>query len=473
MGLAAGAGGIRLVAVLGIDRLPLGSHIAFDARVAIVALIAVLLIGIVLAAPIAWFNTRGHVGNALHSETRGGTAGRAAQRLREGFIVCQIAMALVLVAGSGLLGLSLKRTMEVSPGFRPDHILSGEIYLPLKNYQDGKARLAFVEKLMDRMGGHPGVLFAGVASNVPLSGKSGKSSATVKGRSPQPGESPRGHYSYWVGGDYFRAMGYSLRAGRFLTPADSHRSEHVCLVDEDFASYYWPHTSAIGQRLFEGSVQQRDSEAFTVVGVVGHVKQAGLTDETAQGAIYYPYSFRGDNNLFVTVRTSLAPESLSLILQRTVREIDGDLPVTDIRSMETRIADGLVIRRSPTVLAGLFSAIALLLTTIGTYGVLSYAVAQRRREIGIRMALGARPEQIRGQFLSIALRLLVYGTILGSAGAWLAGRAMQTVLFHVPALDPAILAAAAGAIGMVALIACLLPAFRAARTSPVQALAQE
>jgi predicted permease len=473
LGLAVGAGGIRLLGALGVDRLPLGGRTAFDARLASVALAAAIVLGIVLAAPIAWFNLRRHLGNALQSESRGGTSGRAAQILRHSFIVSQVALAFMLLAGTGLLGLSLKRAMAVSPGFRSDHILTGQISLPSKSYPDGATRLAFVEELTGKIGRLPGVFSAGVVSNVPLSGNSGKSAAKVKGRNLRPRESPRGHYSYWVGGDYFGALGFSLRAGRFLTAADSRRAQRVCVVDEDFARYYWPDSSALGQRLFEGSEERNDAEAFTIVGVVGRVKQAGLTDDTAQGAIYYPYFFRNASDIFVVARTGLPPESLGLTMQRVVRQIDPDLPVNDLRSMETRIADSLVARRSPALLAGLFSGIALLLTAIGSYGVLSYAVAQRRREIGIRMALGARPEQIRGQFFSLALRLLACGTILGVMGAWLAGRAMQTVLFHVPALNFGILAGAAGVMGVVSLVACLLPAHRAARISPVEALGDQ
>src|ERR1017187_3991641 len=286
---------------------------------------------------------------------------------------------------------------------------------------------------------------------------------------PRPGESPPGHYSYGVGGDYFGALGFSLRAGRFLTAADSRRAERVCVVDEDFARYYWPHSSALGHRLFEGSEERTDAAAFTIVGVVGRVNQAGLTDAAAR-AIYYPYVFRSDD-IFVVARTGLPPESLGLTLQKVVRQIDPDLPVNDVRSMETRIADSLVARRSPALLAGLFSAIAVLLSGIGTYGVLSCAVAQRRREIGVRMALGARPDQIRSQFFALALRLLVCGTVLGLIGAWLTGRAMQTVLFHAPTLNLATLAGAAGIMGLVSLVACLLPSHRAARISPMEALA--
>jgi predicted permease len=472
LGTAVGAGGIRLLGALGYDRLPLGGQISFDMRLGLVALIAAIVLGIVLAAPIAWFNLRRHLGNALQSESRGGTSGRATQILRHSFIVSQIALAFILLAGAGLLGLSLQRAMAVSPGFQSDHVLTGQILLPWADYSEA-GRLKFVESLMVKVGHLPGVLSAGVVNNVPFSGHSGKSAATVMGHVRRPGESARGHYSYGVAGDYFRAMGFSLRAGRFLIADDSRRSERVCVVDEDFARYYWPHASAIGQRLWDGSEAGKDAEAFTVVGVVGQVKQAGLTEDEAQGAIYYPYAFRIGDSVFVAVRASVPPESLGLTLQKVVRQIDPDIPVNDLRSMETRIADSLVARRSPALLASLFSGIALLLTAVGTYGVLSFTVAQRRREIGLRMALGAEPRHIRRYFVRVSLRLLAGGVLLGLIGAWLTGQAMQAMLFRVPAFNLAVLTGALCIMTLVSLAACLLPSQRAARISPMETLAEE
>jgi len=472
LGLAVGAGGIQLLRGLGADRLPLGSRIVFDARLAMVGLVAAIVTGIVFAMPVAWFHLRPHLGNALQSESRGGTSGHGAQILRHAFIVSQIALAFILLAGAGLLSLSLQRVMAISPGFQSDHVLTGQVLLPWADYSEA-GRLKFVESLMDKLDHVPGVLSAGVVNNVPFSGNIGKSAATVMGHVRRPGESARGHYSYGVAGDYFRAMGFSLRAGRFLTADDSRRSERVCVVDEGFARYYWPNASAIGQRLWDGSEPGKDAEAFTIVGVVGGVKQAGLTEDEAQGATYYPYAFRIGDSVFVAVRTSLPPESLGLTLEKVVRQIDPDVPVSDLRSMDTRIADSLVARRSPALLAGLFSGIALLLTSIGTYGVLSYTVAQRRREIGVRIALGAQPGQIRIQFLSLSLRLLTAGTVLGLIGAWQAGRAMRTLLFEVPPLNVAVLAAAACVTVAVCLAACLVPSQRAAQISPMEALAEE
>lgn len=473
LALALGAAGIRLASALGADRLPLGTDIHFDARLAMVAFGAAILLGVALAAPIAWFSIRLRPSGGLQSEARGGTAARAAQTIRHSFVIAQIALAFGLLTGTGLLGLSLKRAMDVSPGFHADHVITGQISLVGNAYSSVESGLAFTERLSEELGHQPGVSAVGVATNIPFSGSSGKSSATVVGYVRSPGESLRANYSYGVGGDYFEAMGFSLREGRFLTAADSRRGERVCVVDRDFARYYWPHSSALGHRLFQGGDAGPDAEAFTIVGVVGSIKQSGLTDDTAQGAVYYPFLYRADGNIFVAVRGSLQPDRLGPALRRTTRQIDPELAVADIQTMDDRIAGSLLARRSPAVLAAAFSGIALLLIVIGSYGVLSYAVAHRRREIGVRVALGARPDQISGQFLWLALRLLAAGTGLGMIGAWMTSQAMRAVLFHVAGFSPAIVAGSAAVIAAVSLSACLLPARRAARISPVQALSDE
>src|SRR5205814_142088 len=190
--------------------------------------------------PIAWCNLSTHLAHSLQSESRAGTVNRAAQRLRHGFIVAQIALAFVLLAGAALLGLSLKKVMAVSPGFRADHVLTGEVTVPFSY----NAR-PFLDRLLDAIGQKPGVAASGAITNVPLSGESGKSAVTPKGYVPPAGESSHGHYLDWVTGDYFTALGIPLREGRFLTAADSHRAERVCVVDEDFARRYWPNGGAL------------------------------------------------------------------------------------------------------------------------------------------------------------------------------------------------------------------------------------
>jgi predicted permease len=472
LSLAVAAGGVRLVTALGADRLPLGAYIAFDWRLGMVALAAAIVLGVVLAWPIAWFHLRPHPGGALQAESRAVTTGRAAQTLRHSFIVAQLALGFVLLAGAGLLGLSLRRAMDVSPGFQPAHTLTGQISLVGNRYPSPAAGIAFADRLVGQLSQQPGVSAVGITNNIPFSGKNGKSAATAGGHVLRPGESPRGYYSYGVTGDYFQAMGLTLRAGRFLTAEDSHRNARTCVVDEDFARYNWPNATALGQRVFQDSSVGSEAEAFTVVGVVGRIKQAGLTDDTAQGAIYYPYIYRPDSNIFVVLRGRIGFAALKAGLQNEVRQIDPNLAVNEIESMDDRISASLLDRRSPAFLSAIFSGIALLLIALGTYGVLSYSVAQRRREIAIRMALGARPSEIQAHFLWLAFRLLVWGIILGFFGAWVTGQAIQAILFHVPAHSFTTLAGSAGVIALVALAACLLPAQRAARISPLQALAE-
>jgi len=470
LGVVVGAWGTQLLQILGANRLPLGALIAFDGWLALIGLVGAVILGVVIAVPIAWFNLGSHLANALQSESRSGTMSRAAQRLRHGFIVAQIALAFVLLAGAALLGLSLKKVLAVPPGFRADHVLAGECAF---TWELGKDRVAIVDRLLEAIRQQPGIAAAGTITNIPLSGDVGKTAVTPKGYVPPPGQTVQGHYSYGVSGDYFAALGIPLRDGRFLTSEDSRRPERVCVVDEDFARRYWPNGGVLGQRLAYGA-ESEEAKLFTIVGVVGAVKQAELTEAGGQGAVYYPYAHHGNAAaVFVVVRTSQNPEAFAETLRKLVRATQPEIAIDNLRSMDARIEESLITRRSPALLAGIFAGVALLLAAIGTYGVLSYAVAQRTREIGIRMAVGAQRHQIGAQFLSLGLRLLTTGTVLGIAGAWLAGRAMQSVLFGVPALPLAALFGTALVMAAVSLIACLIPARRAARVDPMVALRAE
>jgi predicted permease len=469
LGVLVGAWGTHLLQVLGANRLPLGAHIAFDGWLASIGLVGSVVLGVVIAMPSAWFNLRSHLANALQSDSRTGTINRATQRLRHGFIVAQIALAFVLLAGAALLGLSLKKAMAVSPGFRPDHVLTGECTV---SWDLQRERVGIVDRLLESIRQQPGIAATGTITNIPLNGDSGKTAVTPKGYVPPPGQSVHGHYSYAIHGDYFSALGIDLREGRFLTSADSHRAERVCVVDEDLARRYWPNGGALGQRIALGD-EKDEAQLFAVVGIVGAVKQAALTEAQGQGAVYLPYAYRDNASIFIVTRTSQRPEAFAETLRKLVRAADPKLAVDNIRSMDTRVTDSLIARRSPALLAGIFAGVALLLAAIGTYGVLSYAVAQRTREIGIRMALGAQREQIGAQFLSLGLRLLAAGTIVGLIGAWLAGKAMQSVLFGVPTLPIAALFGTALVMSIVSLIACLIPARRASRVDPMVALRTE
>jgi len=472
-GLAVGAGGIRLLSLLGADQLPLGADIAFDGRLATTGLLASILMGALIAIPIAWFNLRSHLASALQSESRLGTTTRAAQSLRHGFIVAQITLAFVLLSGAGLLGLSLKRAMAVSPGFYTDHILVGQFSLPWYGYHDGPSFLGFTDRLMEAANHQPGLTAVGGINGVPLSGEHGRDAITAVGYDAAPGESVVLHHTYGVFGNYFAALGIPLHAGRYLDDADNHKKEGICVVDEIFARRYWPQGNAVGQRVYSIPRKPDDSNVFTVVGVVGAVKQTDLTENDSTGTVYFPFIYIFDRNYFLVARTNLPPELLADTLRRVVRQADPEIPLGDVRSMATRIDDSLMTRRSPALLTGIFAGVALLLAAIGTYGVLSYAVTQRHREIGVRMALGALPQQVLAQFLNVAARLLLVGVSLGTLGAWAAGRAMERVLFGVGAFRADVLASTVIVMTAVVLLACYIPARRAARIDPMVALRDE
>ena len=469
-GLAAGAIGIRLLAALGTGVLPLGAQVGFDMAVAGAGVAAAMVLGAAMAVPIAWYSLRNPAAAVLALDSRAMTAGPGVRRLRHAFLVAQVALAFGLLSAAGLLGVSLRRVAAISPGFESTRVLSGQISLPVRTYPDTAARRQFVDRLMTALERQPGVAAAGLVTNVPFSGRDIKSAITVEGWVPGAGESVRGHYGYGVGGRYFAAMGLPLVEGRFLDPGDIQRGDRVVVVDEDFANRYWPGASAVGRRLFAGPRAGSDAEAYTIVGVIGAAKQTGLTDTASTGAVFFPYSARFDTELFVVARTQLTPESAAPSMRQALREIDPDLAVSDVRSMETRIADTLVARRSPAVLAGVFSALALLLTAIGTYGVISYAVATRRREIALRIALGATPGRMGRQFVSLSLKLVALGSAAGLAGAWVAGGTLRTLLYGVPPLHVPTLAVTAATLWTLSLVACVVPAVRAARVSPAEAL---
>jgi predicted permease len=468
LGLALGAAGVRLLTVLGIDQLPLGATVALSGRVALLTLLASVLAGLALALPTIWFVLHGKLALLLQTESRGGTANRAAQRLRHAFIVAQVALAFVLLVGAGLLTRSLQRVLAVSPGFQPDHVLTGQLLLTSVNYRESSARLTFIERLLREVQALPGVSFAGINTTVPMA-STDSNAISVEGHVPQPGEALQAHYTAGSAGHYWQAMGVPLREGRFLEESDNHREQRVCLVDEDFAKRYWPGGTALGRRIVYGPTLT-NNQAHTIVGVVGRVKHNELGDTAAQGAVYYPYLHYASSGFYLVIRTSRAPETFAATLRQIVLRLDPQLPIDDLRPMQTRIDDSLIARRSPALLAGIFAAAALFLAGIGTYGVLAYAVSQRHREIGVRIALGALPSQIRSQFLRAGARLLAAGLALGGLGTWGVVRAMNSVLFEAHAIAAGVIGITAAGMTIAMVLACWFPAHRASRLDPMDAL---
>jgi predicted permease len=471
LGLLVGAFGLDLLAILGADQLPLGAQVSFNARLAAVALVGAIGGGVMLGIPIVWFSLRSRLALALQSESRGSTVGRATQRLRHGFIVAQIALAFVLLTGAGLLGLSLQRAMAVSPGFRPDHVITGRFTLTWFGYHTNEAFKTFFDRLDEKTRSIPGVSAIGVVSTVPMVGGSDNNGpVTVPGHKPPAGETVMIHNRFGVAGDYFAAMGIPLREGRYLKADDAGRKEQICVVDENFARHYWPKGGAVGKTLYRGTEISADNPLFTIVGVVGAVKQAGLTEATPTGSVYFPYSQIFMRNFFLVARTNLPPESLGLALAQIVRQTDQDVPLTDIRTMEARIDHTLARRRSPALITGLFALTALLLATIGLYGVMGYAVAQRTTEFGIRMALGAQQKDVLRDVLRRGLLLVTSGLLIGAIAAWAGSRLLQSQLYAVTCNDPVSYVVGATLLLLTAVAACLIPARRAMKISPIEAL---
>lgn len=480
LSLAGGLGGVllavagmRLAMSLGLDALPLGMDIMFDVRAGVVAVLVSLGLGGAIGLPIVWLHLRGSTELSRQSESRGATSNPAVQRLRQGLIVTQIAVACVLLYGAGLLGVSLKRTLSQSLGFEPDHVVTGSLMLPWMHYEADSTRVRFVFRLLDQLRALPGVSHAAVSSGLPFTkGGSAARGLLPEGFMPTPGGNLRVHYVSSVTRDYVRAMGIPLLQGRFIEDADSREdAPKVAVIDEVLARLYWPDGKAIGQRFCTDPSVFNPEFAYTVVGIVGSVKQQELSETAKLGAVYLPYTEA--SGFQVIVRASTSAALMGSTLKKVVRQLDPGLPLSDFKPMQTRIDDSLATRRSPAILAVVFAGAALLLAGLGAYGLLAYAVAQRHREVGVRMALGATPNLIRRKFLRLGAKLLAIGCPLGCLGAWAAGRTMESILFEVPSFHFPTVVLTATTVGLAIFLASFLPAQRAARISPMEALRHE
>lgn len=471
LGLGLGAVGLRALGWFGADTLPLGAAISMDWSTAGILLAGSALVGLLLAVPVIWFNVHGHLAPLLNSESRSGTTTRATHRLRHALIVVQVGITFMLLAGAGLLGLSFRRVLATDPGFQPDNLIAGVVALPWTNYREDGQRLAFAERLLTELRALPGVKAASVSTGVPFGRSFNRSALFVEGHTPAPGDSLHAHSTYGVTGDFFQTVGIPLLEGRFLTDADNRSDTFACVVDEDVARLYWPGSSALGRRVFNGPPEIPGVAAATVVGVVGRVKERDLGDPDRPGAVYFSNRVdRSPLTMFVAVRTVQPAETAAPAMREAVLRIDPGLPLDDLHTMQERMRESLSDRRSPMLLAAIFAVVALVLAGIGIYGVLAYAVAQRRREIGVRMALGAQPRQILRQFLVLGGWLLGLGSALGVVAACLVGWSMRSLLFGVAFADPLALGLTAVLITAVGLTACLLPSRRAARVHPMEAL---
>jgi putative ABC transport system permease protein len=438
-----------------------------DARVLAFTLLLATFTGLLFGLAPAWESSRIALNDALNEDGRAtGTTGRRQHRLSRLLVVAQVGLALVLLVGAGLLGQSFLRLHGVDPGFRPDHILSMTIVLSEPKYPDDRSRAAYFQQVIERLRPLPGVAAVGANSMLPLT-PFGNTFAGLEIEG-QPPPAP-GEYRFLqcgtVNGDYFRTMGIPLKSGRVFTDADQAGKPSVALVNETFVRRYFPDADPLGKRLGEGK------DAMTIIGVVGDERRA--LESSPQPQFYRCYLQACAGVMSLAVRTRGAPTKLAGAVRSAILGVDRDQPVYSLMTLEQRLADELRPRRLNMLLIGTLGALALGLSVIGIYGVLSFSVAQRTHEIGVRMALGAQGGDILWLVIGEGLKLTLAGVGIGVFAALGLTRLISSLLWGVSAFDPATFAGVSALLTAIALFGCWLPARRAAKVDPMVALRYE
>jgi predicted permease len=405
----------------------------------------------------------------LTEEARMITSSRARLRLRELLVVGQVAMALVLLVGAGLLLKSLARMERVDTGFDPHGVMTANLQLPENQYNTQEKQVAFYRAVKERLAGVPGVSAAAVVVAPPFTGYDPASAFSIEGRPAGPGD-PGPHSGLnWITPEYFEALHIPLKSGRYFTGQDRLDTQPVVVIDENLARQYWPNQDPVGQRLRRGP----DAPWATVVGVVGHVVQSALVGDSGKGICYYPMLQQPLPQAFLMVRTKADPATLASAIKGAVASVDSAQPVADFKTMEEYVAGSAGPQRIAVSLLEVFSSLALFLAAIGLYGVISYSTAQRTQEIGIRMALGAQRRQVWEMVIRQGLRLALTGVLAGAVAAAILAQFLRSQLFEVSAFDPSTFALTCLILLGVALAACYIPARRATKVDPIVALRYE
>lgn len=471
LGLGLGWLGLELLGRFGVDQIPRGDAIALDWGVVGVTCALSLLIGCVFGLLALVRVYRGDLSSIFRQEARTGSASRRAVRGRSLLVGLQVAFAFVLLAGAGLLLASFARTASVDPGFTVDGVLTARFSLPRERYGEESEVRSFMDRLLREVRSLPGVEAAGLSFTVPFSGTFSASVLTPEGHTPRPGESVLAPVNRWVSEGYFEAAGIPLVRGRVFDPRDTADSQPVAVVDRWLAERYWPGENPVGKRVCRCIPSQtEDPEWRTVIGVVGEIRYAELESNEIQGAYYFPLSQEVNPNLSLTVQSGGDPTLLAGPLRRTLQRVDPELALFQVRTMEDLIGESLASTRLALLIAAVSAVLALFLAAVGIYGVLAYAVSERRRELGIRMALGSSQGEIFRLVVRRGLLVLGLGLVAGLAGALLVGRSMAGLLYGVGTSDPRVLLGVAVLLSAVTLLASALPARRATRVDPVEAL---
>jgi putative ABC transport system permease protein len=477
LGLIGGAIGLVL-ALWGMDLLlaaipidiPFWMKFDLDGRVLGFTAACSLLTGFLFGTAPALEASNPDLNETLKEGGRSG-AGSGRQRLRSLLVVGEIALSLVLLVGAGLMMRSFISLQNVNAGIKPQGVLTTYIALPGAKYRPAEKRMAFFNQLLERVRAIPSVQSAGTNSGLPLAGNNWGRSLTVEGFPVlSVGEAPIINHCV-ISQDYFNAMGIALLKGRDFNERDAREAAKVTIIDERLAREYWPDGDPIGKRIRFGPPE--DNEPWhTIVGVVGDVRHQRL-DASTRKSVYLPFAQMPMAGSSLAIRTSGRAESLIAAVRAQLREIDSDLPLTQVMPMTEVVARSVWQPRLYTALFGVFAAVALILATVGIYGVVSYAVTQRTREIGLRMALGAQRQDVLRLVVGQGVMLASIGVGTGLAAALALTRLMSSLLFGVTTTDPLTFAAVSVLLAGVALGACFVPAFRAAKVDPMVALRYE
>jgi predicted permease len=453
-------GEVAATTPLAIDRLAL----AFTAGLAV---LTTLIFG---AAPVVQA-LRADLNEALkQGGGRSGAAGRAGG-LRGALVVGEVALSLLLLVGAGLMIRSFSRLRGVDPGFPSRNLLTMRVAPSLQRYPEPPQRVAFYREVLRRVQALPGVASAGFSIGVPVAFKGWYNGVLPEGSAEAAGgEMPTANYRV-VTSDYLQTLGVPLRRGRYLEERDGPAAPLVAVINESFARRFWPAQDPIGKRFKQGGWGP-ESPWFTVVGVVGDIKTSGL-DAPSRPEMYLSYQQQPAAPSGLVIRTRVPPDSLSAAVRREVRALDAEQPLSDVMTMDEVLDNEVSHRRLQSVLLGAFSALALLLASFGLYGVLSYTVARRTREIGIRLALGARPGAILSGVIRQAVLLAAAGLAIGVAAALALSRALGSLLYGVSPRDPWTIGGAALLMLAISAVAGAVPARRAMRVDPIVALREE
>jgi len=477
LGVLLATWGVRVLSSIDTGDMSRMDEVNIDARVLGFTFLITLIVGVLSGLVPALQTSHLELNETLKKGNRTSSAG-AGGRLRRSLVSLEIALALMLLVGAGLTIRSFQRLTAVEPGFDSQNILTFRMRLPDAKYKDGSQTFAFCREAMSKVSALPGVERVAVATGFPL-GRSTDTGYLVEGQAePLPGHGPSAARQD-VSETYHGVLGIPLRSGRLFSEQDTENSPLVVIVDEELVAKTFPNQTAsevIGKRIrFTG-----DNDGWReIVGIVGHVKQTGLNEES-RPQIYRPWTqlspkYRSSymRATDMLVKTSVAPDSLIGAIKREIRVIDKDQPIAQVQTLDDKLSETIAPQRFTLFLLGLFAFIALLLAAVGIYGVMAYAVTQQTQEIGVRMALGARPFDVLKLVVTQGLSLVVIGVVLGLAGAFAATRLMISLLFEVTPTDPISFVVVTLVLTVSALLACCIPAFRATKVDPLVALRHE